>query len=499
MAERQPSLADAVERIESVHRQRGREFLVNLGTALRSFKLYPLENEQVKGALDELVESARALHQVDALLEMHLADEAVFINKTRLRLALDRFASLGHVLNTFKDAGVGALVVDEAVSRKEWQELVLLLLEVKAPEPEADEEPDPELLTELQDNLVERGVIHITLGPPAVAGGGAGEELNPEDRALEIAKRTYQRSVAVSKEVVSAVRMGRAANVRKMKRAVQSMVDQVLNNEISLVGLTAIRDYDEYTFTHSVNVCIFAIAIGKRLHLGKRQLYDLGVAALLHDVGKSRVPLELIQKEGALTEKEWRMMQSHPWYGVLALFQMQQSSDLPYRGMVTAYEHHMKIDVTGYPRPVRRRNISFYSKIIAVADGFDAATSRRSYQTPIQPDEVLREMWQNRRRGYDPVLVKELVNLVGIYPVGTCLLLDTGEVAVVQSRNPEPDLLNRPLVRVAISPEGEILNPAPIADLAEKTSGGRFTRSIVKVADPSKFSITPGDILLGQT
>ena len=497
MTDRGRSLVDAVERIESVHRQQGRAFLLNLGAALRSFRLYPLENVQVQRSLNELMESARALHQVDPVLELHVADETVFINKTRLRMALDRYAGLGHVLNTFKDAGIGSLVVEEAVSPKEWQGLFSLLLEVKAPEQVSEEDLD--YLSKLQDGLVERGVIHITLGPPVEAGVGGGGELSAENRAMEIAKQTYQRSVAVAKEVVNAVRMGRAANQRKIKRAVQSMVDQVLNNEISLVGLTAIRDYDEYTFTHSVSVCIFAIAIGKRLRLGKRHLYDLGVAALLHDVGKSRVPLELIQKEGALTEEEWRMMQSHPWYGVLALFQMQQSSDLPYRGMVTAYEHHMKLDLTGYPRPVRRRNISFYSKIVAVADGFDAATSRRSYQTPIQPDEVLREMWQNRRRGYDPVLVKELVNLVGIYPVGTCLILDTNEVAIVQSRNPEPDLLNRPLVRIALSTEGEIMKPAALVDLAEKAAGGRFKRSIVKVADPSTLGITPGDFLIGQT
>ena len=140
--------------------------------------------------------------------------------------------------------------------------------------------------------------------------------------------------------------------------------------------------------------------------------------------------------------------------------------------------------------------MSFFSKIIAVADGFDAATSRRSYKRPIQPDEVLREMWQNRRRGYDPVLVKELVNLVGIYPVGTCLLLDTSEIAVVQARNPEPDLLNRPLVRIAISPAGELMQPAPMVDLAEKAAGGGFARSIVNVVDPSKFGIKPGDILI---
>ncbi len=101
MNDRLPSLADAVERIESVYRQQGRAFLVNLGAAFRTLKLYPLENEQVQRSLDELVGSARALHQVDPVLEMHIADESVFINKTRLRLALDRHAGLGHVLNTF--------------------------------------------------------------------------------------------------------------------------------------------------------------------------------------------------------------------------------------------------------------------------------------------------------------------------------------------------------------------------------------------------------------
>ncbi len=184
MSEQLRSLADAVERIESVHRQQGRAFLVNLGAAFRALKLYPLENAQVQRSLDELVESARALHQVDPVLEMHVADESVFINKTRLRLALDRYAALGHVLNTFKDAGVGVLVADEEVSRKEWQELVLRLSEVKAPK--EGEEADEDSLTDLQDELAERGVVHIGLEAPA-EGGGAGEEIDPADRALEIA------------------------------------------------------------------------------------------------------------------------------------------------------------------------------------------------------------------------------------------------------------------------------------------------------------------------
>jgi hypothetical protein len=160
-----------------------------------------------------------------------------------------------------------------------------------------------------------------------------------------------------------------------------------------------------------------------------------------------------------------------------------------------AHEHHMKADLTGYPRPIRTRQLGLYSRLVAVADGFDAATTRRSYQTiPIQPDEVLKEMWQNPRRGYDRVLVKALINLIGIYPVGTCVILDTLEVAVVAGPSPDPTVLNRPLVRIVIDVNGAVL-PAPglPADLAEGDGQGGYARSIVKVTDPARYGLVVGD------
>ena len=116
--------------------------------------------------------------------------------------------------------------------------------------------------------------------------------------------------MAVTKDVITSVRLGRATSVKRVKRAVQLIVDQVLNNETSLVGLTTIRDYDEYTFTHSVNVCIFSVALGKKLGFTRLQLYDLGMTALLHDVGKARVPVEILNKTTGLDEQEWRIMQA---------------------------------------------------------------------------------------------------------------------------------------------------------------------------------------------
>ena len=238
---------------------------------------------------------------------------------------------------------------------------------------------------------------------------------------------------------MTSVRMGRSPNIKKIKRVVQGIVDQLLNEETSLIGLTTIRDYDEYTFTHSVNVCIFSVALGKRLGFNKLQLYDLGMAALFHDIGKSRVPSEVINKTEQLTDDEWRLIAAHPWMGALALFQLRGQQELPYRAMVVAHEHHMKIDMTGYPRPIRPRTMSMFSKIVAVADGFDAATSRRSYQTtPLNPAQVMMEMRDNPRRGMDPVIVKAFINLTGIYPVGTLVVLDTFELGIVHAVESDP-------------------------------------------------------------
>src|SRR5207244_2764695 len=220
---------------------------------------------------------------------------------------LDNYASFSHILGVLRQCGIGAVRIDEGVERKQLQVFVSLLLSYAA------KEANPNKVLEVSQKLSDAGGTHIGGEATAAteeAGGGRGprigvaapreteEDVEDAERQKEAAKRTYARSVAVTKEVINSIRMGRTANVKKVKRAVQAIVDQVLNNEASLVGLTTLRDYDEYTFTHSVNVCIFSVALGRKLGLTKLQLYDLGMAALFHDVGKSRVPLEVLNKQG---------------------------------------------------------------------------------------------------------------------------------------------------------------------------------------------------------
>jgi HD-GYP domain-containing protein (c-di-GMP phosphodiesterase class II) len=236
------------------------------------------------------------------------------------------------------------------------------------------------------------------------------------------------------------------------------------------------------------------VALGRRVGLSKIQLLELGLAALMHDIGKSRLPIEVLNKHGRLEGNELRIVQSHSWRGVLALLAMQGSASRSWRAMVVAHEHHMKVDLSGYPRCVRPRRLSLFSRIVAIADGFDAATSLRVYQeNPWTPADVVRGMRDNPKLGLDPVLVKAFINLTGIYPVGTVVTLDTHEIAVVMAAGTEASALARPGVRIVFDAMGNRLEDGPVVDLTAKGVDGQFVRSIIRTEDPDRHGIRVSD------
>ena len=366
--------------------------MIALYRLLRSLKLYPVENQQVQRALDEMGGAALALLEHEPELEVRVSQELIFINQVRLRLDLDNYASFGHVLTTLTQCGIGLLRVSPEVDRREWQIFISELLRF------ATRGDDLNSVLQLRQRLDRASVEHIVIEPAVESDG---EQLD-EERQKQGAKRTYERALAVTKDLIGSTRMGRVGNVRKVKRAVQNIIDQVLSNEVTLVGMTNLRDYDDYTFTHSLNVCIFSLAIAKRLGFTRRQLFELGMAALCHDIGKGRVPLETLYKVEELTPEEWRSMQSHTYRGALSLFKLREYGEIPFRSMIAAYEHHMKIDLTGTPGPYGERRMSFFSRVVAMADAFDAATSARVYQERMTPDEALRLFGNNPKGASTP-------------------------------------------------------------------------------------------------
>ncbi len=481
--QRRQSLVRALESAEGSIREHGRDFLVAFYSALRSLKLYPIENDQVQRALDGIFDTANRLYEVEGELECRVSHEFLYINSVRLRLNLGNYATFSHVLTTLRQCGIGAVDVEEGVERREWQVFLSQLI-TYAPR---DAGPD---LSGLCQRMTQGGVTHILLRPPPEHEEAFGDS----EEAKEVAKRAYERSVAVTKELISGVRMGRTASAKRIKRAVQSIVDQVLRNEVSLVGLTMVRGYDEQIFTHSVNVCIFSVSIGKRIGLTKLQLYDLGMAGLLHDFGKSRIPLEILNSEVPLTAEQEEVVRTHPWQGVLALFGLRGHGEIPYRAMVASYEHHMKTDLSGFPKTMKPRQLSVFSKIVAVANGYDVPPARSFTKgVAVRPDEVLREMRENRDLGYDPTLVKALINLLGVYPVGTCVILDTYEIGVVHSANPDLSQLHRPVVRIVVTADGGRIDPGPLVDLASVDETGNYQRSIIKVTDGMDYGVNTSE------
>ena len=431
----------------------------------------------MRGSLDELASATSEILTVNGRLELKISSDLLYVNDARLRLDVANFASFGHVISALSRAGIGVIRIDDAPSEQEWKTFVTQLIQF---EPEGEDE---HLVYTFQKLILDRSVTNIMVGSPVEGEAEFADEL--------ARKRTCQQSVTVTKDLFDSARMGRAPQLKQVRHAVQGIVDQVLTNEVTLVGLSTLRDFDDYTFTHTVNVCIFSVAIGRRLGLSKARLFDLGMAALLHDVGKSRIDVDIIMKEGKLTDEEFVRMQAHTWLGALRVFTLREFGEIPLRGMVTAYEHHMKVDFSGYPQGVRSRELSVFSKIVAVADSYDAATTARRYSDVKTGDVVLRELWEDP--GYDPVLVKALINLLGIYPVGTCVILDTFEVGLVHAANSDATQVNRPVVRVLSDADGRWLDDPTLVDLAETKPDGSFSRSIIKVTDPDKYLINVSD------
>jgi HD-GYP domain-containing protein (c-di-GMP phosphodiesterase class II) len=469
---------------ESALQPLGRSLIGVLNASAQSLKLYPIENATVQNVLEELRKVAVRILDREALFDLRLVGDFLFLNDARLRLDLSDYAAFAQVASLLSKHGVGEIELQREVTRNDLARLVsLLVMDPTSAEGEFER---------FQAKLAGSGAQNIRVGPQRPEQ----QDKPPEDdQAKQIAKQTYFQSVHVAKEVLTDMRIGRAVNLRRVKRAVQSIVDQVLNNETSMLGMTALRDYDEYTFTHCVNVCILSVLLGQKLGLTKVQLYELGLGALFHDIGKTRVDQDITNKTSGLTDSEWHEMQQHPTEGLLSLFSMRGLSELPYRAMLQAYEHHMKLDLSGYPRNKRPRYPTLFSRIVSTADGYDAATTKRSYQSqPWPPDEVMREMRDNPHRGYDPLLVKAFVNVTGVFPVGTLCILDTNELAVIVARNPDPTKVHQPIARIISDSWGVMLSEPYAVDLSEADPvNGVARRTIIKTTDPDRYGIRIAD------
>jgi HD-GYP domain-containing protein (c-di-GMP phosphodiesterase class II) len=404
-----------------------------------------------------------------------LREDHLFAGEMRLKPDAAGFEAFFTTIRVLRRVGVGTLVFTRRAEPAAVEAWFGILRELEAAPPE-----DP--FAELERRMAERGIAGIEVERAvAVAAQPAPVDLDAKERS----KAIYAQTLEVISEVMDHVKLGKALRLKRAKRVVQAMIDQLLTAETNLLGLTNIRCHDEYTYNHSVNVGILSMAVGQRVGLGKNALVDLGMSAIFHDIGKSCIPLAVLNKPTALDEPEWAVMQRHPVYGVKELLKLKGVDALTARIMLGAFEHHLGIDGSGYPQVPYERKVSLPGRIIAIADCYDALTSSRVYRREAEPPDVtLRYILQKSGTLYDPVLSKLFVNALGLYPVGTLCLLSTHELAVVVENNPDPERWETPRVQVIADPGGSMVE-GRLADLADPQA----ERRIVQTLDARKLGI----------
>lgn len=230
---------------------------------------------------------------------------------------------------------------------------------------------------------------------------------------------------------------------KDLSEIINSIVDNILENKSALINIVDLKSFDNYTFCHCVNVCILSLVIGTALNFNKMQLYNLGMAAILHDIGKTFVPKEIINKKGKLTDEEFEVIKSHSSKGYNYV---KDNFDVPAASYVGILQHHEKYNGTGYPMGVAGEKISLFGRIISVMDVYDAITSDRPYRKALPTFEAVEYIMGNGGTAFEPKIVKVFSQKIAPYPVGTCVRLSNNKIGLVVENYPECS--SRPKIKI---------------------------------------------------
>lgn len=294
------------------------------------------------------------------------------------------------------------------------------------------------------------------------------------EEAVESSRVTFDSARSMATNVLDNLRYSRNIKMDECRHAVEEIVESVLANKDALRFLSQIKNKDNYTAEHSMNVCILSATFARHLGLLDFEIKTIALCGLLHDVGKAKIPLNILNKPGRFNAGEARMMAQHTTFGRNILMSMKGSHR---HAVDVAHSHHERIDGKGYPRALSEDVIPYYAKLVAIVDAYDAMTSDRVYGTPKSSEFALDILLKNAGTQFDEALTKEFVRCVGVYPVGCLVELKSGEIAVVVGSNDLDPSSSRILI---ISDEKKQPNPFErIVNLAtENVEGMSIVREL---------------------
>jgi HD-GYP domain-containing protein (c-di-GMP phosphodiesterase class II) len=447
----------------------GTQLVTQLSVLVKTSRIHGPTNSALDLPVETILTVIKTLAGEEPIA-VRLQNDFIFLGRKHLKVTSQLMLVFATVIDTFNAWRVGAVWFAPAVTSQDIRVFVNLLVAL---------DPKDTGFSGFQQSLRDNNVTTIEVEESRTLRAGVASRT-----ARVTAKDGYARTAEAIGSLTKNVREGGGVGFKQAKRAIQNIVDLMMKDESALLGLTTLRCHDQYTHNHSVNVALLSMALGNRAGYPKTDLADLGLAALFHDMGKSTIPLDVLNKPGEFSQEDWSLMKSHPTEGVLSLAKLRGLTNLPGRMASASFEHHMNLDFSGYPKLKSPWRLSLTGRILMIADCYDAMTSSRVYRRePISPSKVLDIMFKKSGQSFDAVLLKLFVNCVGIIPIGSLVMLDTNELAIVLKPAQNPSDAERPFVKVITDTQGSAIDDGRELDLSEKDATGHYRNSIFRLVD----------------
>ena len=445
--------------------QRNTEELVRrLAVALRGIDLYSPTHPLVQRGIDALSATVLdALREAPSIVIGLIGDEIV-VDAVRLPRGT---ATLIGFARDLREREIEKITFTQGLTREEIRSFVTFL-------------GDREARIPLADRLTTRGVRHIALGKIVV------EDVTDDQVGIAAARRVYTTAVETAESLWQAAQAGDQPDTGAARKIIDGLARMVTQDRTSLMALTTLKKYDNYTFTHMVNVSALAMAQARALNIDGTLLREFGFAALMHDIGKVHTPLAVLNKPDKLTADEFEIMKRHVVDGAHIL---RRTPEMPALAPIVAFEHHLKQDLSGYPEKIGNRRLNLCTMIVSVADVFDALRSNRPYRQGLATTRIRAIMGEQGNPAFNQVLLKRFVNLMGLFPVGNLVRLSTEELGVVTAEHPTDPF--RPQVKIIVDAEGETLEEPLLANTWERDSRGEHPRAVIEAVDPESVGIDP--------
>jgi putative nucleotidyltransferase with HDIG domain len=435
-----------------------------LAAALRATELYAPQHPLVQRSLAALASACTAqLGDTGSVVVGFIGDDVV-VNDARLGKGS---ASLTGFVRGLRDREIEKITFHRGLTGDELQGFLTELGDRRAKTP-------------IGDRLADRGVRHVAIGRLSV------EETPQDALGIEAARRVYTTAVDSAESLWEQAKAGDKPDPETARKIIDSLANIVNQDRTSLMALTALKKYDNYTFTHMVNVAALSMAQARALNLEGPLLREFGFAALMHDIGKVNTPLEVLNKPGKLTDHEFRVMKQHVIDGAHIL---RRTPEVPALAPIVAFEHHLRQDLSGYPENIGHRKLNLCTQIVSIADVFDALRSNRPYREGLATARIRAIMGEQGNPAFNQALLRRFVNLMGLFPIGTFVRLSTEEVGVVTAEHPEDPF--RPQVKVLFDARGEPLEAPILANTWERDARGDFPRAVIESVDPDEVELDP--------